>query len=190
MSPTSLSASRRGILAAAAAGAIGTLPGTPRAATEDSEKGRPVMATRHAADEAAIRQLIDKSVEAIRAMDLGALKACFAPDIVSFDVGPQLESVGVAAKMQNWVLAFTVFQPPIGYEYRDLAITVGDEVAFAHSFNRLSGTMKAGNVHRIGPWVRYTGAYRKVHGAWLIAHDHVSTPINVMTGQALMNLEP
>lgn len=148
------------------------------------------MATHRASDEARIRRLIDRSVEAIRARDLDGLKACFATDVVSFDVGPQLQSLGVAAKMQNWVLAFTVFQPPIGYEYRDLAITVGDDVAFAHSFNRLSGTLKNGNVNRVGPWVRYTGAYRKIGGAWLIAHDHVSAPVNVMTGQALLNLEP
>jgi len=148
------------------------------------------MATSRAADEAQIRRLIDRSVEAIRAMDLDGLKACFTPDVVSFDVGPQLQSVGVAAKMQNWVLAFTVFEPPISYEYRDLAVTVGDDVAFAHSFNRLSGTLKSGAVKRVGPWVRYTGAYRKIDGVWLIAHDHVSTPINVVTGQALMTLEP
>jgi len=148
------------------------------------------MAGSRGDDEARIRQLIDRSVAAIRAQDLDGLRACFAPDVVSFDVGPQLESLGVAAKMQNWVAAFTVFQAPIGYEYRDLAITVGDDVAFAHSFNRLSGTMKNGGVSRVGPWVRYTGAYRKIQGGWLIAHDHVSTPINVVTGQALMKLEP
>jgi len=148
------------------------------------------MATAHAADEAAIRQLVDRSVEAIRAQDLETLKACFTPDVVSFDVGPVLGSAGVAAKMQNWVLAFTVFQAPIGYEYRALAITIGGDVAFAHSFNRLSGTLRNGGASRTGPWVRYTGAYRKINGAWLIAHDHVSTPINVVTGEALMTLEP
>lgn len=62
-------------------------------------------------------------------------------------------------------------------------------MAFAHSFNGLSGTMKNGGASRTGPWIRYTGAYRKIGGVWLIAHDHVSTPINVVTGQALMNLK-
>jgi uncharacterized protein (TIGR02246 family) len=191
MPATSPAASRRNVLiCAAAAGAAGMLPAALRAAPADNENGRQVMATSHAADEAAIRRLIERSVAAIRARDLETLRACFTPDVVSFDVGPALESVGVAAKMQNWVLAFTVFQAPIGYEYRDLAITVGDDVAFAHSFNRLSGALKNGGASRTGPWVRYTGAYRKINGAWLIAHDHVSTPINVVTGQALMTLEP
>ena len=44
------------------------------------------MAAQHAADVAAIRQQVDKLVEAIRAMDLEGLKPIYAPDIVSFDV--------------------------------------------------------------------------------------------------------
>jgi ketosteroid isomerase-like protein len=55
------------------------------------------MATRHKADEAKIRQLIARMAEAIHAADLEGLKTCFAPDIVSFDVGPQLQSVGASA---------------------------------------------------------------------------------------------
>ena len=113
------------------------------------------MATPHAAEDAGIRQLIDKLAEAIRAMDFEGLRACFAPDMVSFDVaGPPLQTVGAEAKLKNWEMAFTVFQPPLGYEIRDLTITVGDGVAFGHSFNRFSGTLENGG--GFGPWVRYT----------------------------------
>ena len=100
------------------------------------------MATPDTADEADIRRLIANMAGAIRAADIEGLRALFAPDVVSFDVGPQLQSVGVAAKMQNWVAAFTMLGPPLDYEIRDLAITVVDDVAFAHSFNRISGTVK------------------------------------------------
>ena len=148
-----------------------------------------VRATPHAADEAAIRQLIDKLAEAIRAMDFEGLRACFAPDMVSFDVaGPPLQTVGADAKLKNWEMAFTVFQPPLGYEIRDLAITVGDDVAFGHSLNRVSGTLKNGN--RTDCWVRWTGCFRKVDGSWLIVHDQVSVPVDVGSGTALLNLQP
>jgi uncharacterized protein (TIGR02246 family) len=147
------------------------------------------MATPHAADEARIRQLIDKLAEAIRAMDFESLRACFAPDMVSFDVaGPPLQTLGAEAKLKNWEEAFAVFQPPLGYEIRDLAITVGDDVAFAHSFNRLSGTSENGDM--VGPWVRYTAGFRKIDGNWLIAHDQVSVPVDYGSGRALLNLEP
>jgi ketosteroid isomerase-like protein len=44
------------------------------------------MATRHAADEADIRQRIDTLVQAIRDLDLEGVKPAYAPDIVSFDI--------------------------------------------------------------------------------------------------------
>jgi uncharacterized protein (TIGR02246 family) len=147
------------------------------------------MATPRVADEAGIRQLIDNMAKAIRAMDLEGLKACFAPDMVSFDLaGPPLQTVGADAKLKNWEIAFTVFQPPLGYEIRDLTITIGDDVAFGHSFNRFSGTSENGD--RIGPWVRYTVGFRKIDGNWFIAHDQVSVPVDFRSGRALLNLEP
>jgi len=146
------------------------------------------MATQHASDEADIRERIDKLVEAIRAMDLEGLKSMYAPNIVSFDVNPPLQHVGAEAKWKNWVEAFTVFQRPLGYEIRDLTITVGDDVAFGYSLNRLSGTLKNGN--RSGFWVRATFCFRKIDGNWLIAHDHVSVPLDPESGRALLDLEP
>jgi len=146
------------------------------------------MATQHASDEADIRERIDKLVEAIRAMDLEGVMSMYAPDIVSFDIVPPLQHVGAEAKWKNWEEAFTVFQRPLGYEIRDLTIIVGDEVAFGYSLNRLSGTLKNGN--RSGFWVRATFCFRKIGGNWLIAHDHVSVPLDVESGRALLDLEP
>lgn len=146
------------------------------------------MATQHAIDEARIRQRIDKLVEAIRAMDLEGVKSIYAPDIVSFDVEPPLQHVGAEAKWNNWVEVFTAFQRPLGYEVRGLTITVDGDVAFAHSLNRLSGTLKNGN--RTGFWVRATACFRKIDGNWLIAHDHASVPLDLESGRALLNLEP
>jgi uncharacterized protein (TIGR02246 family) len=146
------------------------------------------MATQHAIDEADIRQRIDKLVEAIRAMDLESVKSIYAPDIVSFDIVPPLQHVGAEAKWKNWVDVFTVYQRPLDYEIRDLTITVGDDVAFGHSLNRISGTLKNGN--RSDIWVRCTICFRKIDGNWLIAHDQVSVPLDVESGRALLNLEP
>jgi uncharacterized protein (TIGR02246 family) len=146
------------------------------------------MATRHAIDEADIRRRIDKLAEAIRAMDLEGVMSIYAPDIVSFDIEPPLQHVGVQAKRKNWVGAFAIFQRPLGYEIRDLTITVGDDVAFAHSLNRISGTLKNGNT--TDHWLRSTTCFRKIDGNWLVAHDQVSVPIDLEAGRALLNLEP
>lgn len=145
------------------------------------------MATQPAHDEAEIRLLIDKLAESIRTADLEGLKACFAADIVSFDVGPRLQDLGSQAKLKNWEAAFALLQPPLGYEIRDLSITASKEVAFAHGINRLTGTL---NGNPFGGWVRWTAGFRKIDGRWLIAHDQVSVPFDHVSGTALLNLEP
>jgi uncharacterized protein (TIGR02246 family) len=146
------------------------------------------MATQHAIDEAEIRQRIHKLAGAIRAMDLEGVMSIFAPDIVSFDIVPPLQHVGAEAKRKNWVDAFAMYQRPLGYEIRDLTITLGDDVAFGHSLNRISGTLKNGN--RTDFWLRCTTCFRKIDGNWLITHDQVSVPLDLENGRALLNLEP
>jgi ketosteroid isomerase-like protein len=146
------------------------------------------MATQHATDQADIRQRIDKFAEAVRAMDLEAVRAIYAPDIISFDIVPPLQHVGAEAKMKNWVDVFATFKRPLGYEIRDLTITLGADIAFGHSLNRISGTLKDGN--RRDSWLRWTTCFRKIDGNWLIAHDQVSVPLDPESGRALLNLEP
>jgi ketosteroid isomerase-like protein len=146
-----------------------------------------IMASQRAPDEAEIQQLIDTLVASIRTADLEGLKACFAADIVSFDVGPRLQDVGSQAKLHNWEQAFALLQPPLGYEIRELSITAGNDVAFAHGINRLSGTL---NGNRFGAWVRWTAGFRKIDGNWLIAHDQVSVPFDHASGTSLLDLEP
>ncbi len=146
------------------------------------------MATQRANDEADIRQRIDKLAEAIRAMDLEGVMSIYTPDLVSFDIVPPLQHVEAEAKRNNWVDVFATYRPPLEYEIRDLTITVGDNVAFGRSLNRISGTLKNG--HRSGYWLRWTTCFRKIDGTWLIAHDHVSVPVDFEHGSALLDLEP
>jgi ketosteroid isomerase-like protein len=146
------------------------------------------MAIQRATDEAEIRQRINSWMEALRAMDLEGAMSFYAPDIVSFDLGPPLRHVGASAKERNWVNAFEMYRRPLGYEIRDLTLTVGGEVAFGHSLNRVSGTLKNGNTTDF--WLRWTACFRKVDGHWLIVHDHVSVPADPESSQALLNLEP
>ena len=146
------------------------------------------METQRGIDEANIRRRIDTLAEAIRAMDLDGVMSIYAPDVLSFDIVPPLQHVGAEAKRKNWVDAFAVYQRPLGYEIRDLTITVGDDVAFGHSLNRVSGTLKNGN--RTDFWLRATTCFRKMDGNWLIVHDQVSVPLDLESGRALLNLRP
>jgi ketosteroid isomerase-like protein len=146
------------------------------------------MATRHEQDEAAVRRQIGRVVEALHDKDLELLRRLYAPNVVSFDVEPPLQHVGIAAKLHNWENAFAFFQD-LRYELRDLTLTVGDDVAYGHGFGRLGGTLGNGTATD-GMWVRATFCFRKVDDSWLIAHDQVSVPLDISTGRGVTDLEP
>lgn len=146
------------------------------------------MRTEHSDDEAEIRRRMDRFVEAVRAADIEGVKPIYAPDLVSFDIVPPLRHVGAKAKLRNWADVFAAYRPPLGYEIRDVTIVAGDDVAFAHSLNRISGTSPSGK--RSDYWVRWTTCWRKARGNWLIVHDQVSVPLDVENGRALLDLEP
>lgn len=146
------------------------------------------MPTQHEANEAAIRQQINKIIEGIRAQDLESLERLYTADVVSFDVEPPLQHVGVAAKMKNWAKVFTFFND-VTYEVRGLTLTTGDDVAFGHGFGRLSGTLRNGTAAN-GMWVRATFCFQKIHGNWLIAHDQVSVPLDIQSGKGMTDLAP
>src|SRR5215467_5260571 len=63
-------------------------------------EGWVTMPTQRVEDEVKIRQQVDKIVEGIQAKDLEGLKRLYATDVVSFDVEPPLQHVGIEAKLK------------------------------------------------------------------------------------------
>ena len=146
------------------------------------------MHTAREADEERIRQQVTRIGDGIRAKDLETLRSIYATDVVSFDVEPPLQHVGIEAKLKNWAKVFAIFKDP-DYEVRDLALTVGDDVAFGHCFGRLHGTLMNG-AKADGMWVRATFCFRRLDGAWRIVHDQASVPFDVVSGRGSTDLEP
>lgn len=139
-------------------------------------------------DESAIRQLINDHVKAICEMDIEGTLSIYREDIVSFDLVPPLWYQGLEAKRKAWEDAFSTYNPPMGYEIRDLTIIVSGDMAFAHSLNRVSGILKNGNRSEL--WIRWTLCLQKINGNWLITHEQVSVPADLPNGRALLDLEP
>jgi uncharacterized protein (TIGR02246 family) len=138
-------------------------------------------------DEARIRALIDRWAKAMRAKDVDGVMAHYAADSVTFDLAPPLISTGADANgLEAW---FSTWQGPLGYEVRDLNVRAGDDAAFCHSLNRLSGTKADGE--KVEVWFRLTLCFRKIGGEWRIAHQHESVPF-YMDGsyRAAVDLKP
>ena len=74
-------------------------------------------------------------------------------------------------------------------EVRDLDVTVGGDVAFCTSLNRMAAAAKQGEPMDI--WVRTTLGLCKRDGRWRIVHEHVSVPF-YMDGadRAALDLKP
>jgi uncharacterized protein (TIGR02246 family) len=138
--------------------------------------------------EVEIRGLLDAQTDAIRAKDLERLISLFSPDIVYFDVVPPLQFVGTSALRSRFHQRFEGFDGPIEMDISDVHIVVGTEVAVASRFSRAAGVLTNGR--RVGSWVRATTCWQRSDSGWLIAHEHVSWPVDAANSQAVMNLVP
>lgn len=138
-------------------------------------------------NEAAIRQLNDGLVAAIRSKNIDGVMSSYATDLVAFDIVPPLQFVGAQAYKKPWQDVFERFQA-IDYEVRDLRITASEDVAFSHSLNRIRGTMTNGQ--KTDLWLRFTAGYRKIDGRWRIVHLQASVPVDLASGKAALDLAP
>ena len=135
-------------------------------------------------EEAAVRSLMDNFVAAFNSGDVDAIMKNYVPDnsFVLFDVVPRQEYMGAEAYRKAWTEMFTHFKGKPKIAITELSVIVGGNVAFGHSFQHLTGTDLQG--HPIDRWVRVTDGYRKIGGNWLIAHEHISVPVDFKTGKA------
>ncbi len=139
-------------------------------------------------DEAAIQKLIDNGIRAVREKNIEGVMSLYAREVVTFDIVPPLQYLGADALRKLWEQVFSVYQGPIDYEVHDLNITVGDDVAFTHSLNRIGGAMNNGQ--KTDLWLRWTACLRKINDRWLIVHHHNSVPAELQTGKAALDLKP
>jgi len=145
-------------------------------------------ADRAAGRDAEIHVWLDRWAAAFRDHDLDAIMAMYAPDVVSYDIVPPLQLVGKAAYRASYEHFLAQYQGAIEVEFRDLRIIAGEDIAFATMLQHISGTQKGGQRSTI--WTRVTAGYRKINGAWLDVHDHVSVPSDFETGRAQLDLVP
>lgn len=124
----------------------------------------------------------------MHAKDLTTLMSYYASDILTFDILPPLHYQGVEAYRKNFEAWFAAVQGPIEYETRDLRITMGEDVSFCHSLNRVRSTRTTGETTET--WVRVTVGFRKIEGTWKITHEHVSVPCDIETSHASLDLQP
>jgi ketosteroid isomerase-like protein len=91
--------------------------------------------------ETQINALIEAWADAVRRHDLSGILAHHEQDIVMFDVPPPLQSRGMDEYKKTWDLFLRYHKPSQAFDIEELAITAGEDVAFAVAIVRCgSGT--------------------------------------------------
>jgi ketosteroid isomerase-like protein len=138
-------------------------------------------------DEKLIQDLIAEVEPAMRDGDADRIAARYTADAVSFTLAPPLRQPEGAAADPAGVVAWIAGQGgTVDYRVTELRVSVGGDVAFAHSLNRMADGRGVFEL-----WFRATYGLRRTSDGWRIAHEHQSTPF-YMDGSfaAALDLKP
>jgi uncharacterized protein (TIGR02246 family) len=142
-------------------------------------------------DIADIKALEDRFMNAFNAKDVEATMSAYVPDdsLLVFDAIPPRQYKGAAAYKKDFVDFFATFPKGMEATMTDLFVEAGGgDIAYGHNIQHVAGTMKDGK--KIEGNVRITDVYKKVSGRWLIAHEHISFPVDILTGKADLMSKP
>ena len=141
-------------------------------------------------ESAAIKALEDRFIAAVRTKDVDAIMKAYVDDesLFVFDVIPPRQYVGAKAYHKDWEGFLGTLEGPITVEISDLEVTTGGNIAYGHSIQRIAGTDKKGK--KVDLTMRVTDGYKKVNGHWLIAHEHVSVPVDFDTAKPDFSSKP
>src|SRR5215510_3044343 len=91
---------------------------------------------RSSRDEADIQALIKRWAKAVRESNLAAIRADHDSEVLMFDVPPPLLVRGLDAYMATWDRFFSWSLKPVAFDFHDVKITAGKDVAFATAIGR------------------------------------------------------
>jgi len=139
---------------------------------------------------AEIKALEERFETAFRARDVNAIMQLCVPDesLVVFDVHTPREIKGSDAYRKDWEDLFSSFAGPLEADVSEMDVAAGGDVAFVRYIHHVVGIRKDGR--KSDSTVRVTDCLKKINGKWLIAHSHVSAPIDLRTGQGDMQSKP
>jgi uncharacterized protein (TIGR02246 family) len=124
--------------------------------------------------EAEIRALIERWAKAVREEDRAGIRANHDSDMLMFDVPPPFLSQGLDAYMKTWELFFSMVEKPVVFDFHDVKITAGNDVAFATAAGQCVNIDLNGKREELK--FRLTMGLRKIDGRWRIMHEHHSLP--------------
>ncbi|HEY4085132.1 MAG TPA: nuclear transport factor 2 family protein [Bryobacteraceae bacterium] len=124
-------------------------------------------------DETEISDLIARWSKAVRDGDYEAIRADHDANILMFDVPPPFLSRGIDAYMATWGPFFNMQEKPVQFNFRDIAVTAGSDVAFVTAIGTCRD-LSSGEAVSLD--FRLTMGLKKFDGKWRVMHEHHSIP--------------
>jgi len=125
-------------------------------------------------DESEIRALIGRWSQAVPDQNMDSIRADHDPDILLFDVPLPLLSRSLEAYMASWEAFLSSSEKPVVFEFQDIEISAGSDVAFTTAVGRCVNIDSSGKREPLA--FRLTMGLRKVAGRWRVMHEHHSLP--------------
>ena len=138
----------------------------------------------------AVRQVVAARTAAYQAGDAERFCSHYAEDVVVFNLAPPLVQPTTAdrgvAGMTAW---FEGKGGGVWVEVRDLQVSVGGDLALCTCLQSMGAPPQSRQPFTL--WYRSTLGLRRFDGAWLVVHEHSSTPF-YMDGsmRAATDLQP
>ena len=126
-------------------------------------------------DQLAISDLIERWSKGVRDQDRAAIRQDHDADILMFDVPPPFQSRGIDEYMATWDTFFSFAEKPVRFDFTNIEITAGVEVAFATAVGHCVTIGRDGRREPLD--FRLTMGLRKIDGRWHVMHEHHSLPV-------------
>ena len=81
-------------------------------------------------------------------------------------------SSGLDAYMATWERFLSWSEKPVAFDFHDVKVTAGNDVAFATAIGRCAGVDLNGKREELE--FRLTMGFRKIDGSWRVMHEHHS----------------
>lgn len=105
-----------------------------------------------------------------------------ADDIEIFDVSSQLS--GLNEYKTEWQKFSPYFSDEMSILRRDAKLYVSEALAILYCHSKVEHKALKGKLEM--PWCRTTLCLKKINEQWLVVHQHISMPVDMITGKAVM----
>ena len=105
-----------------------------------------------------------------------------ADDVSMFDVSIQLD--GIDAYKKEWEKFSPYFSENVQIVRRNMKIYASNDLAVLHCHSKVENSVLKEKLQM--PWCRTTLCLKKKGGQWLVVHQHISMPIDMSTGKAIV----